>query len=63
MNEHIYIVAADANTGYDETWCEWYLCPNCDDKEDVEFGCLMRGYKYCPYCGAKLDWINFKQEA
>lgn len=47
-----------------EEWVEWYppkeyiltgeemlyYCTNCDAKySDVE------GYKYCPYCGAKMD--------
>jgi hypothetical protein len=38
------------NTGYDEWYCQWYLCPKCEKSN------IARWFSYCPDCGAKLQW-------
>lgn len=29
------------------------ICPNCENEFDIE---CEEEYRYCPYCGQKLDW-------
>ena len=38
------------NTGNDEWYCPWYLCPKCN--KDY----INRAFSYCPNCGVKLEW-------
>lgn len=33
---------------YDEMWCPWYECPNCENQN------LTPGFKYCPDCGERI---------
>lgn len=38
------------NTGEDEWFTHWYLCPKCDEVN------IARPFSYCPNCGVKLQW-------
>ena len=38
------------NTGEDEWFTHWYLCPKCDEAN------IARSFSYCPNCGVKLQW-------
>ena len=43
-------IGEDQNMGYDEWYCPWYRCPQCE-KNDI-----ARWFSFCPNCGAKLQW-------
>ena len=38
------------STGYDEWWCPWYRCPQCEKDH------IARSFSYCPNCAVKLEW-------
>jgi hypothetical protein len=38
------------NIGYDEWYCQWYLCPKCMKSS------INRSFSYCPDCGVQLRW-------
>ena len=38
------------NTGYDEWYCPWYVCPRCEEVN------IARSFHYCPNCSVKLEW-------
>ncbi len=41
----------------EENW-EFYECPSCGFKEEVEVWELFPGLKYCPKCGQAIDWSD-----
>lgn len=44
----------DDNIGKDELWCAWYKCRNCKGTM------IIRNTKYCPDCGLKINWLEYK---
>jgi len=43
------------NIGYDEWYCQWYLCPECMKSS------INRSFIYCPDCGVQLKWQDSPQ--
>lgn len=39
-------------TGKDEIYCNWYICPKCDNVN------VMFGDNYCSKCGCKFEWTG-----
>lgn len=37
---------------------EFYECPSCGFKEEIEVWELCSGLRYCPKCGQAIDWSD-----
>ena len=46
----VSISEAAHREGWDEWYCEWFRCPNCEETS------IARCFAYCPHCGVKLEW-------
>jgi hypothetical protein len=40
--------------GWDDMYVEWFKCPKCTETN------LLSTFKFCPDCGAPLDWSKIK---
>ena len=36
----------------DEIWDYFYACRGCKELS------IIRSYDFCPYCGAKIEWVK-----
>lgn len=43
------VVTQKHSKGEDEVYAEWFYCERCKCES------ILRSFKYCPGCGAKLD--------
>lgn len=44
------IITQKDSDGYDEIYCEWFVCPECKN------GRIRPTTQFCSNCGVKLKW-------
>lgn len=45
---------AEHDMGMDEWWCRWFRCPVCGVDH------ITALFHYCPECGVRLNWKEYK---
>lgn len=50
--ERVAKVGSQDSEGFEEMWEEQFRCTLCEEKD------ILRGYKFCPNCGAKIEWVK-----